>query len=219
MEPFIEKYRFNYIKKRVFEVSSAITSSLDKNVVIASRAHNQDKIYGVFSQLSDEQKELLSIDRIIDTVSADQFLKKLEPFVLGISIPTNDSVARLFKKHKKIRIPDSFSEDVKRVYLGWIDGGTRKLMMIYEIDRKPFGMACRLPQVKSSSVNVCSLCHHIGSDEEVAFVSPVCKTEHLGPDAYKSIGFYLCLDSDACNERITSIDKLEDLFRKVNNII
>ena len=56
---------------------------------------------------------------------------------------------------------------------------------------------------------------HIGPEKEVAFVSPVCKTSSSNLDAYKSIGFHVCLDSTKCNDRITSV---ENLLKVVNNL-
>ncbi|HCW72797.1 MAG TPA: elongation factor G-binding protein [Clostridiaceae bacterium] len=218
MEPFIEKYRYNYIKKRLFEVNTAVTSCLDKNTVEASKAHNQERIYSLFPQLEPDQKEILRLEKITNSSDVEQYLKRLEPFVTGMTFPSDETALKVFRKEKKIRIPDSYAKELKRVYLGWIDGGTNKLFIIYNLNGKPAGMACRLPQTRNRSTNICSLCNHIGKDDEVAFVSPVCKTAHLGPDAYKSIGFYVCLDSEHCNDRITSVERLEELLRQVNNI-
>lgn len=79
-------------------------------------------------------------------------------------------------------------------------------------------MACRLLSTTTNNTHMCSLCNHIGPEREVAFVSPVCKTSSSNLDAYKSIGFHVCLDSAKCNERITSVEKLESLLKEVNNI-
>ena len=84
------------------------------------------------------------------------------------------------------------------------------------MDGKLLGMACRLTSPKPKSANVCTLCNHIASESEVAFVSPICKPK--SEDDYKSLGFYVCLNSDKCNERITSTEKLEKLLKAVNRI-
>ena len=64
--------------------------------------------------------------------------------------------------------------------------------------------------------NICTFCNKIGSEQEVAFVSPICK--QVREDDYKSLGFYVCLDSDECNERIESVEKLEKILKSVNRI-
>ena len=90
------------------------------------------------------------------------------------------------------------------------------MLTLYNMDGKLLGMACRLPNTISKSTNICSLCNHIGSENEIAFVSPICKARHV--DDYKSLGFYICLNSSECNERITSVEKLEKLLKDVNRI-
>ena len=81
---------------------------------------------------------------------------------------------------------------------------------------KLLGIAWRLTSSKTKSSNICTLCNHIGSESEVAFVSPICKPKNQ--DDYKSLGFYICLNSDECNERITSTEKLETLIKIVNRL-
>ena len=78
------------------------------------------------------------------------------------------------------------------------------------------GMSCRLTESKPNSSNICTLCNHIGTSAEVGFVSPICKPKNQ--DDYKSLGFYICLNSDECNERITSTEKLETLIKIVNRL-
>ena len=129
---------------------------------------------------------------------------------------TKNQLVKIFKKEKKLKIPNLDIKDKKLVYLGWIDESTRKLLIIYNMDGKLLGMACRLTSSKANSANICTLCNHIGSESEVAFVSPICKPQ--SQDDYKSLGFYVCLNSLECNERITSTKKLEQLIKAVNRI-
>ncbi len=118
----------------------------------------------------------------------------------------------------QLKLPDLNKQDSKNVYLGWIDQSIRKLLVVYNMDGKFIGMSCRIQNFNSNNTNICVLCNHIGSEDEVAFVSPICKTSNSGQDAYRSIGFHVCLDSDKCNERIVSTEKLEDILKNVNNI-
>ena len=125
-------------------------------------------------------------------------------------------ITKVFKKEKKLKIPNLDKLDSKLVYLGWIDESTRKLLITYNLEGKLLGMACRLPKTNSKSTNICTFCNKIGSEQEVAFVSPICK--QVREDDYKSLGFYVCLDSDECNERIESVEKLEKILKSVNRI-
>ena len=125
-------------------------------------------------------------------------------------------ITKVFKKEKKLKIPNLDKLDSKLVYLGWIDESTRKLLITYKLEEKLLGMACRVPKTNRESTNICTFYNKIGSEQEVAFVSPICK--QVREDDYKSLGFYVCLDSDECNERIESVEKLEKILKSVNRI-
>ncbi|WP_243128186.1 hypothetical protein [Clostridium niameyense] len=86
------------------------------------------------------------------------------------------------------------------------------------MDDKFIGMVCRIQSYNSNNINICALCNHVGIRDEVAFVSSLCKIHNSKEEAYKSIAFNVCLDSKQCNERLTSIKKLEEILKCVNNI-
>jgi hypothetical protein len=131
---------------------------------------------------------------------------------------TKEQLSKLFKKEKKFKFPNPTAQDSKNVYLGWIDESIQKLFIAYNMNDKLIGMACRVPNYGSNNSHTCVLCNYVGGESEVAFVSPICKTDNTGEGAYKSMGFDLCLDSKKCNERIIAIDRLEKILKDVNNI-
>lgn len=218
MDTFIKKHEFNYIKKCLFDLNSAFKNCIDINVLEASKAYIQEKIWSKFDNLNTEQRDILDISKITDAMFIERFSKNLEQYVYGLPSIKAAQINRVFKKEKKLKIPKLNDQNTKLVYLGWIDESIRKLLIVYNLDGKLVGMACRLLSTTTNNTHMCSLCNHIGPEREVAFVSPVCKTSSSNLDAYKSIGFHVCLDSAKCNERITSVEKLESLLKEVNNI-
>lgn len=218
MEAFIKKQQFNFIRKCLFDLNNAFRNCIDANIVETSKAYIQSKIYDLFTDLNDEQKSILDISNITDPLQIDGYIKDLNQYVYGMPTITATQINKIFKKEKKLKLPDLTNVDSKIVYLGWIDEAIRKLLIIYNLDGKFVGMACRLPSSNSNNTNICTLCNHAGPESEVAFVSPICKTSNPGLDSYKSIGFHVCLDSKACNDRIVSTEKLENLLMEVNNI-
>ena len=216
MNTFIKKQEYNYIKNCLFDLNNAFRNCIDPNIVETTKICTQDKILSFFSNLSEEQKEILNISEITDPLHIPIYLKALNQYVYGMPTITGSEINKVFKKEKKLKLPDLSVQDSKLVYLGWIDESTRKLLIIYNMDGKLLGMACRLTSSKANSANICTLCNHIGSESEVAFVSPICKPQ--SQDDYKSLGFYVCLNSLECNERITSTEKLEQLIKAVNRI-
>ena len=218
MKAFIKKHEYNYAKKCLNDLSNAFRGCVDIKIIEATKTYIQDKILNLFTNLSEEEKELLDIRKITAPLHIDGYLAELNEYVFGMPNITNVQISKLFKKEKKLKLPALNAQDSKHVYLGWIDESIRKLFVAYTMDGKLIGMSCRITNYSSSNAHICALCNHVGKENEVTFVSPICKTADTGENAYRSIGFDMCLDSGKCNERIASIDKLEEILKDVNNI-
>ena len=218
MKAFIKKHEYNYIRKRLCDLNNAFRGCVDINIIEATKAYKHQQILDIFTNLSEEQKELLDISKITDPIHIDKYLADLNEYVYGMPHITNAQISRLFKKEKKLKLPSLNAQDSKNVYLGWIDESTRKLLIAYNMNGKLIGMACRITTCGSNNSHLCVLCNHVGGENEVAFVSPICKTANAWEGAYRSIGFDVCLDSEKCNERIADIEKLEEILKDVNNI-
>jgi hypothetical protein len=218
MEAFIKKHEYNYIKKRLNDLNNAFSSCVDNNIIAAAKASIQEKILNIFSSLSEEEKEILDISKIATPLHIDTYLMGLNQYVYGMPNITNAQISRLFKKEKKLKLPKLDAQDLKNVYLGWIDDSIQKLYVAYNMGGQLIGMSCRISNYGSNTTRRCVLCNHIGRENDVAPVSPICKTSNTGEGAYKSLGFDLCLDSAKCNERIVSTEKLEEILKDVNNI-
>ena len=216
MKEFIKKQQYNYIKRCLGDLNGAFRNCVDGNIIETVKACSQEKILSIFNDLSIEQKDMLDISKITDPLHIEPYLKELDKYVYGMEKITAMEITKVFKKEKRLKIPNLDKLDSKLVYLGWIDESTRKLLITYKLDGKLLGMACRLPKTNSKATNICTFCNKIGSEQEVAFVSPICK--QVREDDYKSLGFYVCLDSDECNERIESVEKLEKILKSVNRI-
>ncbi|QAA32142.1 FusB/FusC family EF-G-binding protein [Clostridium manihotivorum] len=218
MKTFIKKNQFNYIKRCLNDLANNYKSCVDINVVEASKAYTQDKILNLFTNLSEEEREILNISKLKEASQIDSYLADLDNYVYGMATITSAQVSKLFKKEKKLKLPELNQEASKKVYLGWVDKASNKLFVAYNMDEKLIGMACRITNGGSSKANICSLCNCIHVDNEVIFVSPICKVSNAGEGGYKSIGFSICADSEKCNERIESVDNLEKILKDVNNI-
>lgn len=216
MEPFIKNHEFNYIKRCMKDLNNSLVLCVDKDIIQANKLYINQKILDNFSNLSKDQKDLLDITNIKEQYQIDFYLEKLLNYVYESPNITNAQINRLFKKEKKFKLPGEDILNSKNTYLGWIDNQIRKLFITYNLDGNLVGMACRISKPEPKSSHRCVLCNHIGKENEVAFVSPICKQS--SKDAYKSIGFDICLNSKDCNERIVSTDKIEDLLKTVNNI-
>lgn len=218
MNAFIKKHEYNYIKKCLNDLNNAFKGCVDINIIEATKAYIHNKILNIFTNLSEEEKNLLDISKINDSLNINKYLAELNNYVYGMPKITNSQISRLFKKEKKLKLPSINAQDSKNVYLGWIDESIRKLFVAYNMNGTLVGMACRITNHSSNNTHICALCNRVGGQNEVTFVSPICKTSNAGEGAYRSIGFDICLDSEKCNERIVSIEKLEKILKDVNNI-
>ena len=204
MTSFIKKQQFNYIKKCLFDLNNAFRNCVDNNIVETTKVITQEKILSFFDNLSEEEKEILNISKITEPLHINVYLKDLDQYVYGMPNITRNELTKVFTDEVNIVLEDG------------IDESTRKLLITYNMEGKLLGMACRLPNSTSNNTNICTICNHIGSESEVAFVSPICKPRN--EEDYKSLGFHICLNSVECNERITSTEKLEKLLKDVNRI-
>jgi len=218
MKAFIKKHEYNHIQKHLNNLNNVYKSCVDTNIIEVTKAYTQEKILNIFTNLSDEEKKLLDISILKDSSQFDKYLNELNEYVYGMPNITNSQISKLFKKEKKLKLPNLNSQDSKNVYLGWIDESSRKLFVAYNMDDKLIGMTCKITNDSSNNTHVCALCKRVGSENDVAFVSAICKTDNTGEGAYKSTGFDICLDSHKCNDRIVSIEKLEKILKNVNNI-
>ncbi|SFC40771.1 FusB/FusC family EF-G-binding protein [Clostridium uliginosum] len=218
MKAFIKKHEYNYIRRCLNDLNNAFKGCIDINIIEANKAYICKKIFDNFTNLSEEEKELLDISKITDPLHIDTYLAELNQYVYGMPNITNAQISKLFKKEKKLKLPSPDAQDSNNVYLGWINESTGKLFVAYNMNGKFIGMTCKLENYSSNNTHMCALCNHISLENEVAFVSAICKTPNTGEYAYKSTGFHICLDSKKCNERIVSIEKLEKILKDVNNI-
>lgn len=218
MEPFIKKHEYNFIKQCLFNLNNTFRGCIDNKIVETNKIYLQNKILNQFSNLSEVEKEILSIDHITDPQHIDIYIKHLDKYVYGMAQISDSQISKLFKKEKKLKFPSLEVRESKNSYLGWIDEATRKLFIIHNMAGKNIGMSCRIVNQNSNTSHICSFCNNAGSDAEIAFVSTVCKTNSKYGN-YKSIGFSVCLDSQKCNNQITSLEKLEKILKEANNII
>ncbi len=214
MKAFIKKEQYNAINKHMKELASVLKFCPDTQVVESNKLHCELQIFNLFEDLDDQQMKQLELISIDSVKKIENYLANLDEYVYGMDGTTPMQLKKLFKKEKHLKLPSDEILTAPKVYLGWQDTSNKKLYMAYYHHNTLLGMACKIQPAKPTAANICKLCNHVGGSSEVAFVSPVCKSSG---DGYRSIGFYACLDSQKCNERITSTINLVNLFLKVTD--
>ncbi|MFT9846012.1 FusB/FusC family EF-G-binding protein [Aneurinibacillus sp. REN35] len=212
-EPFIRNHQYNFIKQQATILQRAYKTVHDSGVLEAVRGSAESKIMQMFPDHTDIQKQVIENIAIAKTAEDfEHYLHSLEPYLLTFPHVTDKQIKKLFPKNKKLKIPDLSTVDLRYVtYLGWIDISTHKLFMIYHLDGKIVGIEGRYTPIQKK--NLCFLCNDI---KEVALVSARSKAKlaHI-PDYYKSVGNYMCINSQECNRSMTDVANVERFIHNV----
>ncbi|NQX61137.1 FusB/FusC family EF-G-binding protein [Paenibacillus qinlingensis] len=214
-QPFIRNHQYNEIKKLIGQLQSACNSVSNLKVVEAVRNDTEAKISGLFSDLTDFQKQLLvNLKQLQTTADFQRYLHALEPYVaVEYADVTENQIKKLFPKQKKLKIPDLNGITNRfATYLGWTDIATNKLFIVYDLNGRLNGIEGKY--TPTNKKGVCFVCNR---HAEVALFTAVTKwkPEGVSPDYYRAIGNYLCVHSEVCNKNITDVDVLEKFFHGV----
>ena len=209
-EKFIRNEQFNYIKKQVTFINNSRMQNVPKHVLRAVIDSANAKISELFPHASLDQLQLVNVSALSSDQEYEQYLQHLSAYLMPFPTVTEQQLKKLFPKHKKLKLPDLFSIDhTKLTYLSWTDLRSNKKFIIYELEGKLVGIECEFQP--ASKKNVCSVCNSVG---EVTYFSTVTKAKAAkNPDYYRAIGNLICVDSEECNKKITSVAYLEAFFK------
>ncbi|MDM5317264.1 FusB/FusC family EF-G-binding protein [Fictibacillus sp. b24] len=211
--PFIRNHQYNLIKKQIGQLQHACSNGADPKVIEAVEASVQSKILEAFPGISESQKEV--VDKVLNlrkTEDSQHYLNSLEPYLKEFTPVSGKQINKLFPKNKKLKMPNIDVIDFRLIsYLGWVDIATNKLFLVYYLNGQLVGIQGRFTPANKG---ICFLCNGIG---DVALFSAITKSKpaNASPDYYKAIGNYLCVDSQACNKRITEMTTLENFLKEV----
>ncbi|NBD23276.1 FusB/FusC family EF-G-binding protein [Paenibacillus glycinis] len=209
---FIGNHQFNAIKKQTDILLQALRTASDRNVLKAVRYSASLMIDELFPGLEDERKRQLSAMSEMDAAEQFQrYLDSLEPWREEFPAISNKQLQKLFPKAKKLNAPDVDAMDRRRMtYLGWTDIATGKMFLVYPVDGQLTGLEGRYTPVNKKGY--CLICN---GHEELALFTVKTRPANSPPDYYKAFGHYVCIDSDACNRRITDTAALEKFLHTI----
>ncbi|MGO4499713.1 hypothetical protein AB4114_27870 [Paenibacillus sp. 2RAB27] len=101
-QPFIRNHQYNEIKKLIGQLQNACNSVTNLKVVEAVRNDTEVKIGGLFSDLTDLQKQwLVNLKQLQTTADFQRYLHALEPYLAEeYAHVTENQIKKLFPKHK-----------------------------------------------------------------------------------------------------------------------
>ncbi|MFE8700495.1 FusB/FusC family EF-G-binding protein [Cytobacillus sp. FJAT-54145] len=210
MEPFIRNEQYNFINAQIKNQINGHLSVNDIDVLNALKSLTKEKVLNLFSELSTEQKRLLSeIIQVKDKAGAEEYLSTIHPYVIPFKQVSEQTIKKLFPKVKKMRLPSIEELDFKALsYLGWNDKGTNRKYIIVPHENKLIGIQGKFNH--SSHKGICTICN---KHEEVGLFTSEKKGAVLG--TFIQRGNYICEDSQTCNKNIMNLEKLNDFVLTV----
>jgi len=209
-EKFIRNEQFNLIKKQITLINNSRMQNVPKHVLNAVIDSADAKISQQFPHASIEQQQLLNVVGLSSDKDYDQYIQRIAEYLQPFPTVTEQQLKKLFPKHKKLKLPDlSTIDHTKLTYLSWTDLRSNKKFIIYELTGNLVGIECEFQP--ASKKNVCSVCNSVG---EVTYFSTVTKAKAAkNPDYYRAIGNLICVNSEECNKKITSVEYLETFLK------
>lgn len=211
MEPFIRSDQYNFIRTQIQVLVNAHSSVNDKVVLHALKSLSNEKIFHLFSDLTEEQQQLLSpISTIKDKSEAEKILAQIKPFVFPFKKISDQAIKKLFPKAKKLKTPILENLDLTEItYLGWDDIGSNKKYIVTYYNQKLIGLQGTFHPVNKKGI--CTFCHKL---EEIGMF--MTKTKGTEQGTFTKRGNYICQDSGKCNLNLTSVNRLNDFIQLVN---
>lgn len=210
MEPFIRSDQYNFIRTQIQVLVNAHSTVNDRVVLRALKSLTQEKVFTMFSNINEEQIELLSpINSIEDKSEAEKVLSQIKPYVYPFKKVSEQAIKKLFPKAKKLKTPILENLDLTEItYLGWDDIGSNKKYIVTYYDQTLIGLQGTFSVVNKKGI--CTFCHKF---EVIGMFMTTTKGSEQG--TFIKRGNYICQDSRNCNQNITSLNKLHDFIQLV----
>lgn len=207
----LKVYEFNQVKSLVTELVRLYKTN-DVKTLQAHKDFLLNEIKSVFDNKDIDAGEFLKdIDDIkLSRKRAEHLLEKLRAVVEDYEMPSNPQVSKLFKKVKKLKVPDFDEMDKKSVcFIAWNDLSSNRKYFIYKNRDKQFDRI--YSELSPNKIKgFCKICNQ---ESKVSLF--LCKSKTSGDGTYKKKGDYICSDSEVCNQHLTDI---EDLYAFVENV-
>ncbi|SFF55325.1 FBP C-terminal treble-clef zinc-finger [Halobacillus alkaliphilus] len=207
MESFIRADQYNFIKDLITTLLSTHTSTNDQAVTQALKSITREKIVDLFSNLSNDQKEIIEqVQDVKDETDAIFFLSRLKQYTFTFPPLNEQTLKQLFPKVKKLKVPSLENIEWSTLsYLGWNDSGSNQKYIATYKNGDLLGIQGNFKPSKQSGI--CAICKE---HEEVGmFTTSIKQKTSENPI---SRGNYICKDSHRCNENLKSLQPLKNFI-------
>lgn len=211
MNKKIQPYQFNFIRKQGHILLQAHLSVNDKQTIKTLQAIVLEKISNQFIENYADIQPLLEgfLEAATSKPRLEHYLEELKEAVIPFDPPSKQQLTKLFKKTKKLKIPDWDTMDLREyTFYSWNDSGKQQKFIIAAIEGQLIGVQGTISP--STQKGICPICHE--TSEVSLFMS---KVKESGDGLYTKRGNYICYDSDKCNHNIERTKELNDFIQNV----
>ncbi|MGX9132913.1 FusB/FusC family EF-G-binding protein [Rummeliibacillus sp. JY-2-4R] len=209
IQPFLSVANYHLIEQQMNKIINAFTTTKDRNVILAVKGLAETEIEQNI-QPSDDQLDIISqLYSITDHVQGDLYLESLKPYVIPFKEVTESNLKNLFKKEKKLKLPNLESIDLQHTcYLTWDDISTHRKYVVFEQQGK---LKSIKGQIDANSIKgICAVCNH---HSNVSLFTTTKKGKTM--DTFTKHSNYICTDGQSCNRNVTDHMRVSDFFERV----
>ncbi|MHC5228480.1 FusB/FusC family EF-G-binding protein [Enterococcus sp. LJL99] len=211
MKTILQPYQYNFIKNQAQILFQAHLSVNDKNTIKTIQALALEKIKQELVEYPEETQELLTsfLTATTSKNSLDNYLEGLKERVFPFDPPSKQQLVKLFKKTKKLKIPDWDSLDLRDyTFYSWNDSGKQQKFILAKIEGQFIGIQGSI--APTTQKGICPICHETA--EVTLFMS---KVKESRDGLYTKRGNYICYDSEKCNNNIKQRETLDAFVENV----
>lgn len=201
---FIRNDQYNFIKDQTKILVVGQTSANDAEVLSVLRHLAHEKVFKQFPTLTDQQKKILyPLLQVKELSDAEAFLEQLQPYIMPFKTVTADNVKKLFPKAKKLKgLKLENTNFYKTSYLTWTES-SNLMYLVADIKDQLIGVQGSF--TRSAKQGICTICN--GHSQVGMFIA---KTKSSGAEQFTKRGNYICQDTEACNDKIKTLNRLND---------
>jgi hypothetical protein len=210
MEPFIRPDQYHFIKKKSQQLINGHATTNDRAVTSAIKAIAHEEVLALFADMTSEQKRMLEqIAEVKDEGDALFYLSRVKQYIMPFPVLTEQKLKSLFPKEKKLHTPALEKVDWKELsYLGWNEPGARRKYLVLPFDGE--WLSLRGQFTLSAKEGICTICKEHG---KVGLMT--LKQKGKVQDQSITRGNYMCVDSEQCNQHLTSLQALHLFIQRV----
>lgn len=198
----MQPYQYMKINEIVYNLVHQYQAVNDLSTVAALQDLAAEEIHETVPGNYSEIDQLLTniMDRHLRHRATEKMVRELKPFVIPFVEPNKKQIAQVFRKTKKLTLPDLTLVDWRDyTFFAWNDIATQRKYILYYEDEQLLGLVGDVssPVVKG----YCAICHH---EENVSMFLALNKRR--GDGRYTKKGNYICVDSLQCNRNLHERD-------------